>query len=89
MRGELKLPSEKETIGGLKMLIEIDQNRFVNPFQVFAIELKILFLEGKENYYWVFYPSNGTEETVITSKTFDSEEEARKWLLSIFPAFRT
>jgi len=66
------------------MLIEIDENRFVNPSQVFGVELKTFsFKEGK-GYYWMFYPSNGSKEGAFTSKIFDSEEEARKWLLSVW-----
>jgi len=70
------------------MLIEIDKNRFVNPALVFGIELLRVSTGDKTKYYWRFYPSDGNGEWTFLSKTFDSEEEAKKWLLSVLPFFR-
>jgi len=56
------------------MFIEIDENKFVNLDCVFSIKV----IKTGKHYVCTFYIGEGLEET---SRTFETEAEARKWLL--------
>jgi hypothetical protein len=56
------------------MFIEIDENKFVNLDCVFSI----LVIKTEKHYVCRFNIEEGLEET---SRTFETEAEARKWLL--------
>jgi hypothetical protein len=56
------------------MFIEIDENKFVNLDRVFSI----FVIKAANHYVCRFNIEEGLEES---SRTFETEAEARKWLL--------
>jgi hypothetical protein len=56
------------------MFIEIDENKFVNLDGVYSI----LVIKTEKYYVCRFNIEEGLEET---SRTFETEAEARKWVL--------
>jgi hypothetical protein len=67
--------------------IEIDDGVLVNLDQVFTIKYKPYHNRG----VWVFYGPNMKDaegECRVLSRPFNSREEARTWLKSIFYTFK-
>jgi hypothetical protein len=58
------------------MFVEINEDKFVNLDRVFSIET----MKIHNKYVCKFYIGEGLEET---SKAFETESEARKWLREI------
>jgi hypothetical protein len=56
------------------MFIEIDENKFVNLDRVYST----LVIKPEKHYVCRFNIEEGLEET---SRTFETEAEARNWLL--------
>jgi len=62
------------------MLIEIEENTFLNSDMIVAVELITISSEPYgETYQWVFFTSSTGDKSVFHSKIFDDKNEAIRW----------
>ncbi|MBK3331791.1 hypothetical protein GWK41_01765 [Persephonella atlantica] len=62
------------------MFVEIEDNVYLNPDKIVAVELITVSSEPYgETYQWVFYTDSPGEKSVFYGKMFDSREDALHW----------
>ena len=66
------------------MFIEIEENVYLNPTKIVAVELITVSSEPYgETYQWVFYTDSLGEKSVFYGQMFDSREDALRWFDNI------
>ncbi|NPA57749.1 MAG: hypothetical protein GXN94_00490 [Aquificae bacterium] len=62
------------------MLIEIEENTYLNTDMIVAVELITISSEPYgETYQWLFFTTSTGEKKVFHSRIFDDKEEAIRW----------
>ncbi len=66
------------------MFIEIEDNLYLNPDKIVAVELITVSSEPYgETYQWVFYTDSPGEKSVFYGRMFDNLDNAISWFENI------